>query len=115
MRRGSGAAGYLLVDVIVGLALFAFVLLAIYPLPGPTSVLSRASKDRLPAPQLPPPAVEPYAVIGTHVAAVSISLLPVSSPHPTAVAIALQEQAPTSMHRSPASFFNETVFLPQNR
>jgi len=207
MRRGSGAAGYLLVDVIVGLALFGFVLLAIYHLYGPTFVLSRAINDRLSAQQdtrlaldrvaralhettsaygrlrvypaeagcsgafegclgfvtardtnctgtfqlidgapnwqatlylwrdtqtgelrlrcdpsttfpvtsWPPPALEPYAVIGTHVAAVSISLLPASSPHPTAVAIAIQEQAPTSMRRSPVSFFNETVFLPQNR
>ena len=207
MKRVSGAAGYLLVDVIVGLALFAFVLLAIYHLYGPTFALSQSINDRLAAQQdtrlaldrvaralhettsaygrlrvypaeagcsgafegcigfvtardtdcggtfqlidgapnwqatlylwrdtqtgelrlrcdpsttfpvtsWPPPALEPYAVIGTHVAAVSISLLPVSSPHPTAVAIALQEQAPTSMHRSPASFFNETVFLPQNR
>ncbi len=51
MKRGPCAAGYLLVDVIVGLALFSFVLLAIYYLYGPTFALSRDINDRLSAQQ----------------------------------------------------------------
>jgi len=47
MRRASGAAGYLLVDVIVGLGLLAFVLLGIYHLYGSTFRLSQHLNERL--------------------------------------------------------------------
>jgi hypothetical protein len=207
MRRVSEEVGYLLVDVIVGLALFGFALLAIYHLYGPTFALYRNINDQLSAQQdarlaldrvaralhettsaygrlrvypgesgcsgayegcigfvtardakctgtfqlidgapnwqatlylwrdtrsnelrlrcdpsitfpagvWPPPVLEPYAVIGNHVAGVSIALQPAGSPRSRAIAIALREQAPPSLHRSPPMVFNETVFLPQNR
>ncbi len=207
MRHLSEEGGYLLVDVIVGLALFGFVLLSIYQLYVPTFVLYRNINDQLsaqqdarlvldrvaralrettsaygrlrvypgdsgcsgvhegcigfvtarganctgtfqlidggpnwqatlylwrdtrshelrlrcdpsttfPADNWPPPTLEPYAVIGTHVARVSMVLQPEGSPRPAAIGIALQEQAPTSLHRSPTMVFNETIFLPKNR
>ena len=207
MRRRSCEAGYLLVDVIMGLALFGFVLLSIYHLYGPTFALSRDINDRLAAQQdvrlaldrvartlhetstaygrlrvyrpeagcagayegclgfvtardtnctgafqlvdgapnwqatlylwrdvasnelrlrcdpsttfpvtaWPPPVVAPYTVVGTRIVAVSVTLEPAGDRHPSAVAIALQEQSETSLRRSPAPFFNETIFLPQNR
>ncbi len=206
MKRLFGETGYLLVDVIVGLALFSFVLLSIYHLYGPTFALSRDINSRLAAQQdvrlaldrvarvlhetsavygrlrvyspevgcagaydgclafvtardanctgafqlvggapnwqatlylwrdvasnelrlrcdasttfpvaaWPPPAVAPYAVVGTHIVAISVTLEPAGSRHPSAVAITLQEQPETSLHRSPATFFNETIFLAQN-
>jgi hypothetical protein len=207
MRRLSEEVGYLLVDVIVGLALFGFVLLSIYHLYAPTFVLYRNINDQLSAQQdarlaldrvaralrettsthgrlrvypgesgcsggyegcigfvtardaqctgafqlidgapdwqatlylwrdtrsnelrlrcdpdttfpvgiWPPPVLEPYVVIGTHVAGASVVLQSQGSSRPRAIAIALQEEVPTSLHRSPAMVFNETVFLPQNR
>ncbi len=51
MKRLSKAGGYLLVDVIVGLALFSFVLLSMYHIYGPTFTLSRDLNDRLAAQQ----------------------------------------------------------------
>ncbi len=65
-----------------------------------------------------PPALEPYTVIGTHVVAASFTLRPAESPVPTAIEMALQEQASASSgpaSRYHASSFNQTVFLPQNR
>ena len=207
MRHLSEEGGYLLVDVIVGLALFGLVLLSIYQLYVPTFVLYRNINDQLsaqqdarlvldrvaralrettsaygrlrvypgesgctgahegcigfvtardgnctgtfqlidgapnwqatlylwrdtrsqelrlscdpsttfPAGNWPPPALEPYVVIGTHLAGVSVVLQPEGSPRPAAIGIALQEQTPTSLHRSPTMVLNETVFLPKNR
>ena len=207
MRRLSGEMGYLLVDVIVGLGLFGFVLLSIYHLYDPTFALSQDINDRLstqqdirlavdrvaralhettsaygrlrvypaeagcagayegcigfvtardaactgafqliggapnwqavlymwrdtasnelrmrcdpgttfPTIDWPPPVLVPYAVIGTHVAAASVTLEPADRLSPRAIAIALQEQVPTSRPRSPATVFNQTIFLPQNR
>ena len=63
----------------------------------------------------PPRALEPFVVIGTHIAGASIVLQPPGSPRPTSIAIAIREQPRTSQHRSPMTFFNETFFLPQNR
>ena len=51
MKQLFKADGYLLVDVIVGLALFSFVLLSIYQIYGPTFALSRDINDRLSAQQ----------------------------------------------------------------
>ncbi len=51
MRRRSGAAGYLLIDVIVALGLFSFVLLAIYQVYGPTFALYQGINNRLSAQQ----------------------------------------------------------------
>jgi type II secretory pathway component PulJ len=51
MRRPSREAGFLLVDLIVGLGLLGFVLLAIYHLYGSTFVLSRDINNRLAAQQ----------------------------------------------------------------
>lgn len=65
-----------------------------------------------------PPALEPYTVIGTKVVAASFTLQPAESQIPTAIAMALQEQASTSSRpasRYHTSSFNRTVFLPQNR
>jgi len=207
MRRRSGEAGYLLVDLIMGLALFGFVLLSIYHVYGPTFALYQGINSRLsaqqdvrlaldrvaralhetstaygrlrvypaeagcagpyegcigfvtardsncagtfqlmngrpnwqstlylwrdvasselrlrcdpgttfPAVTWPPPAVEPYVVVGTHVAAATITAQPEVTPHPTSIAIVLQEQVPASSRRAPTNFFNETIFLPQNR
>lgn len=201
MRRLSSAVGYLLVDVVVGLGLLGFVLLALYQLYGSTFALSRDINNRLAAQQdlrlaldrvagalrettavfgrlrvysaeagcagayegclgfvtardancagtfqlidgapnwqatlylwrdtasnelrlrcdpgatfpvvaWPPPTLEPYTVVGTRVVGASVTLQPAS------VAIALQEQAATLGTRPPATFFNETIFLPQNR
>lgn len=198
--------GYLLVDVIVGLGLLGFVLLAIYHLYGSTFILSRDINNRLatqqdvrlaldrvadalrettavfgrlsvysaeagcagayegclgfvtarapncagtfqlidgapnwqatlylwrdtasnelrlrcdpgatfPVVTWPPPALEPYTVVGTRVVAASVTLQPADSLHPASIAIALQEQAATSSPRRPATFFNQTIFLPQN-
>jgi len=65
-----------------------------------------------------PATLDPYTVIGTNVVTASFSLEPAGSPTPTSIAIALEEQAstparPTSQYQT--AFFNETVFLPQNR
>ncbi len=65
-----------------------------------------------------PPALEPYTVIGTKVVAAAFTFQPAESPVPTAIGMALQEQASTSSgpaSRYHTSFFNRTVFLPQNR
>lgn len=51
MRRLLGEPGYLLVDVIVGIALFGFVLLAIYYVYGPTFALNQGINSRLSAQQ----------------------------------------------------------------
>jgi len=51
MRRLSYEAGYLLVDVIVGLGLFGFVLLSIYHVYGPTFALYQHINERLAAQQ----------------------------------------------------------------
>lgn len=51
MRRVSRESGYLLVDVIVGLGLFSFVLLAIYHIYGPTFSLYQHIDERLAAQQ----------------------------------------------------------------
>jgi hypothetical protein len=207
MKDLSLAKGYLLVDVIVGLALFSFVLLAIYHLYGPTFTLSRDINDRLaaqqdvrlaldrvaralhetttapgrlkvytaeagctgayegclgfvtardakcagtfqlidgapnwqatmylwrdvasnelrlrcepgttfPAVTWPPRALEPFAVVGTHIVGASVALQPAGTPRPTSISIGIREQSRTSLHRSPTTFYNETFFLPQNR
>lgn len=207
MKRLCQADGYLLMDVIVGLALFSFVLLSIYHIYGPTFTLSRDINDRLAAQQdvrlaldrvaaalhettaapgrlkvypaeagcagayegclgfvtardancagtfqlidgapnwqatlylwrdvasgelrlrcdpgttfptiaWPPRTLEPFLVVGTHIAGASIVLQPSGGLGPTSIAIAIREQSRTSLHRSPTTYFNETVFLPQNR
>jgi type II secretory pathway pseudopilin PulG len=51
MKRLSSEQGYSLVDVVVGLALFGFVLLSIYQLYTPTFVLSRHIDEQLVAQQ----------------------------------------------------------------
>ncbi len=206
MRRLLDEAGYLLVDVIVGLGLFSFVLLAIYQIYGPTFALYQGINSRLSAQQdvrlaldrvaravhetstaygrlrvypreagcagaydacvgfvtardnnctgtfqmidgranwqatlylwrdtasnelrlrcdsmttfpvtrWPPPTLDGFRVIGRHIVAASVILHPAGSPHLASVAISLQEQAPAAP-RDPANFFNETIFLPQNR
>jgi type II secretory pathway component PulJ len=68
-----------------------------------------------PAVRWPPQALAPFTVIGTHVVAASVALTPVESPRPSAIAITLQEQAPTSSRLAPPILLNETIFLPQNR
>ncbi len=207
MRRRSCEAGYLLVDVIMGLVLFGFVLLSIYEIYRPTFSLYQGINSRLSAQQdvrlaldrvaralhktstaygrlrvyspeagcagtyegcvgfvtardtdctgafqlvdgtpnwqatlylwrdvasnelrlrcdptttfpvapWPPPVVAPYTVLGTHVVSISVTPEPEGSRRPSAVAIALQEQSETPLRRSPATFFNKTIFLPQNR
>jgi type II secretory pathway component PulJ len=65
-----------------------------------------------------PPTLDPYSVIGTKVVSASFTLQPVESPVPTAIAVALQEQAATASpqtSRYHTKTFNQTVFLPQNR
>ena len=206
MRRRSCEAGYLLVDVIMGLVLFSFVLLSIYQVYGPTFSLYQGINSRLSAQQdvrlaldrvaralhetssaygrfriyspetgcdgmydgclgfvtardtnctgafqlvdgapnwqatlylwrdvaskelrlrcdpsttFPvaawPPPVESYTVVGRHIVSISVTPEPAGGRRSSAIAIALQEQSETSMRRSPAMFFNETIFLPQNR
>jgi len=51
MKRRSGAAGYFLVDVIVALGLFSFILLSIYQVYGPTFALYQGINSRLSAEQ----------------------------------------------------------------
>jgi len=51
MKRLVRTDGYLLVDMIVALALFGFVLLSIYQIYGPTFALSRDINDRVSAQQ----------------------------------------------------------------
>jgi hypothetical protein len=64
----------------------------------------------------PPTTLEPHTVIGTRVVAASFTLQPAESPAPTAIAVALQEQASSrSTSRYHTSAFNRTVFLPRNR
>ena len=207
MRRLSSQVGYLLLDVLVGLGLLGFVLLAIYQLYGSTFAVSRDINSRLatqqdvrlaldrvagalgettsafgrlrvyaaetgcagayegclgfvtarssncagtfqlvdgapnwqatlylwrdtasnelrlrcdsgstfPVVTWPPPTLEPYAIIATRVVAATFTLQPADSLHPASIAIALQEQAATSSSRRPGTFFNQTIFLPQNR
>jgi hypothetical protein len=65
-----------------------------------------------------PPTLEPYTVIGTRVVAASFAFQPADSPVPTAIGMALQEQASTPSRRVSryrTTSFNRTVFLPQNR
>ncbi len=207
MRRRRGENGYLLVDMVMALALFGFVLLSIYHLYGPTFALSRDINGRLAAQQdvrlaldrvaralhetttatwrfriypaeagcagayqaclgfvtardgncagafqlvdgapnwqatlylwrdtasnelrlrcdpsatfptvtWPPRELTPYSVVGTQIVAASISPQPAGIPRPTAIAILLEEEARTSVRRSPTTTVNETIFLPQNR
>jgi hypothetical protein len=61
----------------------------------------------------PPPALEPYSVIGTKVVATSFTLEPSGSPAPTSVAIAVEEQVP-SRSPVPETLYNRTVFALQN-
>jgi type II secretory pathway pseudopilin PulG len=61
----------------------------------------------------PPPALEPYSVIGTKVVATSFTLEPSESPAPTSVAIAVEEQVP-SRSPLPETLYNRTVFALQN-
>jgi hypothetical protein len=64
-----------------------------------------------------PPTLEPFTVIGSHVTAASFGLEPTGST-PTSVSVLVEEGVPTSgssAHPSRATFFNRTVFAPQNR
>jgi hypothetical protein len=207
MTRLSSDQGYLLVDVIVGLSLFGFVLLSIYQLYTPTFALSQHIDEQLVAQQdvrlaldrvaramhetttafgrmraytveagcvgayegcigfvtardarcsgafhlvdgapdwqatmylwrdtasnelrlrcdptttfpsvtWPSPTLVPYAVVGRHIVAASITFRPSDSPNPTALSVTLQEQISTSSRRYQKSFFSRTIFLPQNR
>lgn len=64
----------------------------------------------------PPPALEPYTVLGTQVVAASFTLEPLGSPTPTSVAMAVAEQIPGPPRSSlQTRFFNRTVFVPQNQ
>ncbi len=206
MRQPSREAGFLLVDLIVGLALFGFVLLAIYQLYGSTFSVSRDINNRLaaqqdvrltldrvarplrettlgfgrfraypadagcsgayegcvgfvtardtncmgdfqlidgapnwqatmylwldtasnelrlrcdpgttfPAVAWPPPRLEPYAVVGTHVVAASVTLQPAGTLHRASIAIAIREQVLALGSRPQLTFSAETTFLPQN-
>ncbi len=63
-----------------------------------------------------PPILAPYAVIGRQVVAASFTLLPEGSPQPTAIAMALEEQIATGSRQGlQNTFFNQTVFVPENR
>jgi len=207
MKRRSCAAGYFLVDVIVALGLFSFILLSIYQIYGPTFALYQGINSRLsaeqdvrlaldrvaralhetttgpgrlrvytveagctgaydgclgfvtardadcagtfqlidgapdwqatlylwrdtasnelrlrcdpgttfPAVKWPPPRLEPSVVVGTHVVAASITAHPEGTPRPASIAIVLQEQVLAPSRRAPATLFNETIFMPQNR
>jgi type II secretory pathway pseudopilin PulG len=64
----------------------------------------------------PPPTLAPYTVIGTRVVAASFTLEPLGNPAPTSVAMAVEEQVPgPPRSRLQTTFFNRTVFVPQNR
>jgi type II secretory pathway pseudopilin PulG len=68
-----------------------------------------------PASRWPPPTLEPYAVIGARVVAASFALDPPGASAATSVAMALEEQIPgTTRSGPPKTFFNRTVFVPQN-
>lgn len=204
MRQPSREAGFLLVDLIVGLSLFGVVLLAIYQLYSSTFSVSRDINNRLatqqdvrltldrvarplrettlgrlraypadagcsgayegclgfvtardtnctgdfqlidgapnwqatmylwrdtasnelrlrcdpgttfPAVAWPPPRLEPYAVVGTHVVAASVTLQPAGTLHLASIAIAIREQVPASRSRPQLTFSAETTFLSQN-
>jgi hypothetical protein len=63
-----------------------------------------------------PPPLKPHTVIGTRVVAASFTLQPAGGPVPSAIAVALQEQASSrSTSRYHTNSFNRTVFLPRNR
>ena len=63
-----------------------------------------------------PPILAPYAVIGRQVVAASFTLLPEGSAQPTAIAMALEEQIATGSRPGlQSTFFNQTVFVPENR
>lgn len=70
-----------------------------------------------PAPGWPPPALQPYKVVATNVAAASFTLRTAASGVPTAIVVALQEQIRTAgrASRYQTAWFNQTVFFPQNR
>jgi Tfp pilus assembly protein PilX len=69
-----------------------------------------------PARRWPPPVVEPYTVIGTHVVAITFAPLPASGP-PVAIAVTLQERLPGPARAGPgaADVVTHTVFVPENR
>jgi hypothetical protein len=207
VRRRSSAGGYFLIDVVVALGLFSFVVLWIYRMFGPTFALyqgitSRLSADEdvrlaldrvaralhetttasgrlkvyaaadgcsivyegclafvtardadcrgafqlingapnwqatlyvwrdtgskelrlrcesgttFPTDKWPPPHLEPWVVIGTHVVAARITAQPGGSPRPTSIGISLEEEARAPSAQAPVALFNETVILPQNR
>ena len=63
----------------------------------------------------PPPALEPYTVIGTRMVAASFALEPAGSPAPTSVSVAVEEQvAGSTRSTTPSTLVNRTVFVPQN-
>jgi hypothetical protein len=77
----------------------------------------RISCDRgstFPVDQWPPRNVNPFVVVGTHVVDAAVTLRAVEGTRPTAIAIALREEA-AGYRGAPTNFFNETIFLPQNR
>lgn len=68
-----------------------------------------------PVTRWPPPALEPYAVMGARVVAASFALDPPGVSAPASVAMAVQEQIPGAAGSAPPKmFFNRTVFVPQN-
>ncbi len=64
-----------------------------------------------------PPTLTPYTVIGTGIVEATFTLEPAGSPSPTSLAVALRERAATAgRSRSyQTEFYNQTIFLPQNR
>ncbi len=68
-----------------------------------------------PAETWPPPALEPFTVIGTRVIAASFALEPPDSPTPTSVAIKLEERVShLPRGRGSKTLVNRTVIVPRN-
>ena len=63
----------------------------------------------------PPRTLTPFVVVGTRVVDAAVTLQPAGAARPTSIAIVLQEQAAAGSRGTPTNFFNETIFLPQNR
>jgi hypothetical protein len=70
-----------------------------------------------PAPDWPPPVLEPHDVVARNVAAASFTVRTTDGGVPTAIAVALEEQPRTADQVSgyQTAWFNQTVFFPQNR